>query len=195
MPQLKKIRHEQFCKEYCVDKNATKAGIRAGFSPRSARTTGSRLMQKEDIKARVAELMVEISQKIEITAASVLNELKKLGFSNMMDFHTVGADGKLTIDLTDMTRDQAAALQTVKTTETATKDVDGNTVVVRSTDIKLADKRAALVDLGKHLGIFTETHVVATVDASELDGIPLAEKAKIIAYALAKAANEPDPNA
>ena len=44
-----------FVVEYLVDHNATQAAIRAGYSERSAKMTGSRLMTNDAVKAAVAK--------------------------------------------------------------------------------------------------------------------------------------------
>jgi len=59
------------------------------------------------------------------------------------------------LDFSALTRDQAAALQEV----TVEDYVDGrgeNAREVKRVRFKLADKRAALVDLGRHLGMFKD---------------------------------------
>lgn len=49
-------KRNRFAEEYIVDHNATQAYIRAGYSERSAKTGGSRLLTNADVRARVAEL-------------------------------------------------------------------------------------------------------------------------------------------
>ena len=56
MAALKNKRHEKFCHEYIKDMNATQAAIRTGYSKKTAKMQGSRLMTNDDIKLRVAEL-------------------------------------------------------------------------------------------------------------------------------------------
>ncbi len=93
------------------------------------------------------------------TREAVLGELMRLGFANMLDYIVIGTDGNARVDLTRLTRDQAAAIVEVTTTTRTTKgrgeDGEGATT---TTDVrfKLADKRQALVELGKHLGLFSE---------------------------------------
>jgi phage terminase small subunit len=83
--------------------------------------------------------------------------MAKLGFANMADYMKTGPDGDPYLNFGELTRDQAAAL--VEVTVEDFKDGRGeNTRDVRKVKFKLADKRAALVDLGKHLGMFTEKH-------------------------------------
>lgn len=52
-------RKERFCMEYAASGNATQAAIAAGYSPRSARSQGQRLLTNADIKARIEELQQE----------------------------------------------------------------------------------------------------------------------------------------
>ena len=73
-----------------------------------------------------------------VTADAVIAELAKIGFSNMQDY--VGESFSVQ-DIQGLTRDQAAAIQEIT--------IDGDKI-----RFKLADKRAALVDIGRHLGIF-----------------------------------------
>ena len=44
-----------FAQEYVVDFNATKAAIRAGYSEKTARSQGQRLLTNVDIQAAVSE--------------------------------------------------------------------------------------------------------------------------------------------
>jgi phage terminase small subunit len=85
----------------------------------------------------------------------VVSELAKIGFANMADYMTVGTDGDPFLDFSKVTRDQAAALSEVTVEDF--KDGRGEDARdVRRVKFKMHDKRAALVDLGKHLGLFTE---------------------------------------
>jgi phage terminase small subunit len=146
-------RSDLFIKEYLVDLNATQAAIRAGYSPKTARQQGARLLSNVDIQAALQIALAARSERIEITADAVVAELAKLGFANMLDFMQAGSDGDPYVNFSKLTRDQAAALAEV----TVDDFVDGrgeDARQVRRIRFKLADKRAALVDLGRHLGIF-----------------------------------------
>lgn len=60
-------KQKMFCEEYLVDLNATKAAIRAGYSPKSARQAGTENLSKPSIRAyiekRVAEKESELIAK------------------------------------------------------------------------------------------------------------------------------------
>jgi phage terminase small subunit len=137
-----------FVAEYLIDLNATKAAERAGYSKRTANEQGARLLANVSVSAAIAEEQAARFQKLGITADAVLKELAVLGFSNMADYITVGANGDVKVELSKLTREQAAAIASVEVDE----DENG----VKRTRFRLCDKRAALVDLGKHLKLFTD---------------------------------------
>lgn len=112
---------------------------------------------KGNIKKRVAEILDKAAERAEVNVARILEELSKLGFANMQDYMRVGLDGDPTLDFSKLTRDQAAALVEV-TVEDFTDGRGDNARDVRRVKFKLADKRAALVDMGKHLGMFVDKH-------------------------------------
>ena len=84
MAALANKRHEKFCHEYIKDMNATQAAIRTGYSEKTAKMQGSRLMTNDDIKARVKELRDAYFNENIITAQQVEYELTRiaLGLSN-----------------------------------------------------------------------------------------------------------------
>ena len=77
MPALSSKR-ELFCQEYIVDRNATQAAIRAGYSAAGAQQQGSRLLLDVVVKARVAELQEEAAKRNEVTVDSVIANLAEL---------------------------------------------------------------------------------------------------------------------
>ena len=70
-----KQRRETFCINYFTEGNATEAAIVAGYSPRSARSTASRLLTKGNILARLQELQKKAEDK---SVATVLERKQKL---------------------------------------------------------------------------------------------------------------------
>ena len=145
----------RFVAEYLNDLNATQAAIRAGYSKRSACSQAFDLLRKPEIAAAVQARREKLAEKLEVTQELVVAELAKIGFANMADYMRAGPDGDPFLDFSALTRDQAAAL-----TEVTVDDfVDGRSEdarAVRRVKFKLADKRAALVDLGRYLGIFSD---------------------------------------
>ena len=145
----------RFCDEYLVDLNATQAAIRAGYSQKTAGEIGYELLKKPEVQARIAELQAARAKRMEVTQDQVLREFAKVAFANLQDYIQVQEDGSAYVDLSTMTREQAAALQEI----TVDEYVDGrgdNARNVKRVRIKLASKQAALDSLAKHLGMFVE---------------------------------------
>ena len=135
-------KQERFCQEYMIDLNATKAAIRAGYSPKTANEQAGRLLVNVSIQNRIAQLQAEQSRRTGISADRVLRELAKVAFANAGDI--VDADDATLKE--DASPDDLAAVQSVKV------KVFGEDGVER--EIKLADKLKALDLIGRHLGMF-----------------------------------------
>lgn len=143
-------KEELFCQKYIKYLNKSKAALLAGYSKRSAKEIGYELLTKPHIQARVAEIREEIKDELGIDDHSVLAELASLSFWNIKDY--VGADNAIK-DLSKMPKNRLKPIVGIKTRITKTKYKEVTTEEV-TTEIKMADKRGALIDLGRHLGIF-----------------------------------------
>ena len=156
-------KQKRFVEEYLIDLNATQAAIRSGYSVKTAKSQGQRLLTKADVAGAIAFLQAERSKRTEITADRVLEELAKIGFSNMQDYIRTTPAGDAYVDLSELTRDQAAAVSEI-TTEDFIDGRGEDARDVRRVKIKLSDKRAALVDIGKHLGMFIDRKEITGKD-------------------------------
>lgn len=146
-------RQRLFVKEYLVDRNATRAAIAAGYSERTARQVGSRLLTNVDIREAVDGATIQRANRLDLSADKVLIELSRLGFSNMLDYITVQG-GDAFVDLSKLTKDQAAAIQEV-TVEDYTDGRSEKARDIRRVKLKLTEKLGALELLGKHLKLFS----------------------------------------
>jgi phage terminase small subunit len=86
------------------------------------------------------------------TARQVLEELTKIALANMQDY--IG-DGFEMREISELARGKAAALQEV-TVETFVVGAGDDAREVRRVKFKLADKLGALLQLGRHHGLFTD---------------------------------------
>jgi phage terminase small subunit len=149
---------------------------------------------KEKAKALALEQAVE---EIALSEKAVLEELAKLGFSNMLDFITIGPDGLPYHDFSKMTRAQAAAIGelTVETHHEIQPDGEGGKVLVpvRKVKFKLANKTPALDLLGRHFGSWKER----IEDPNKKGGLSAAisdlDRAKALALFIAKTRAQPKP--
>jgi phage terminase small subunit len=80
-----------FCAEYFVDFNATKAALRAGYSPATA--LSGKLMTIPKIKMHLQQRGAKLHEDMEMNNQAVLDELKKIAFATMGDY--LDADGKI----------------------------------------------------------------------------------------------------
>ncbi len=134
-----------FAVEYLKDMNATAAARRAGYSARSAKQLGSRLLHRPAVAARIAQLQGERRTAVKIDSERVLIELARVGMSNLRDFCTWGPDGVKLKAADELPPELAACVAEV--TETSGK----NGKQIR---FKLHDKARALEMLARHLGLF-----------------------------------------
>jgi len=155
-------KQQRFVQEYLVDLNATQAAIRAGYSKKTAGQIGDENLKKPQIAEALAVAQAARAERTGITADAVLQELAKIGFANMQDYMRVGPDGDPYLDFSNVTRDQAAALSEITVEDF--KDGRGEDVRdVRRVKFKLADKKGALVDLARHLGLFEKDNAQKAV--------------------------------
>lgn len=166
MPALSE-KQKRFVSEYLIDLNATQAAIRAGYSAKTAQQQGSRLLLNVVVQEELSRQQSKVAERLEITKERIVDELAKIGFSNMLDYMRAGPDGDPYLDFSGLTRDQAAALSEVTVEDF--KDGRGEDARdVRRVKFKLHDKKGALVDLAKMLGFVVEKH-----EHTGKDGAPI----------------------
>jgi phage terminase small subunit len=177
MPALKNPKHEAFCRAYVSGKtagNATASHKAVGYKP--SRRNASALLQRQDISGRVAELQARVARieeeatekaaaELGITKARVLSELAKIGFSNMLDYIRITGAGDAYVDLSALDRDKAACIQEVMV-DSYDEGRGDSARTVKRIKFRLCDKRGALVDIGRHFGMFVD--VVKNPDVAEV---------------------------
>jgi phage terminase small subunit len=156
-------KHEAFVQAYVSRAmNGTKA-YRAVYpsikSDDVAGAAAARLLGNVRVQARIAEIMRAGAERAEVTVEQVVRELKLIGFSDIRKVVSwrnelvtrteKGEDGepvmmpRVTIVDADKISDEAAAA-----VAEVSQTVNG------ALRVKLHDKHAALVSIGKHLGMF-----------------------------------------
>ena len=165
---LRNEKHERFAQEVAKGEGQFAAYRKVGY--RGDEAHASRLAAREDVRSRIESILSRAAARAEVTIEKVLNELAMIGFANMQDYMRVGADGDPHLDFSALSREQAAAL-----TEVTVEDFkDGRgpgARDVRRVKFKLADKRAALVDIGRHLGMFKDRVSHENPDGSAINPV------------------------
>lgn len=145
--QLRKaLRPEQrrFAEEYSVDSSLSRAAKASQIGMTRARL----FLKDEDVAMYLEALYREIGERCGIDAGRVRHEMAQIAFSNVLDYAEVNEFGELELDLSILTREQAAAIS-----EVTTKTLRGSIVEQK---VKLYDKPGMLKTLGQHLGMFIE---------------------------------------
>jgi phage terminase small subunit len=180
MPVLSNPKWELFAQEVASGTSASEAYVKAGFKPNdgNART----LRAKQAVNTRIQAILNErehihakaIEKAIEDTGISigrVLTELAKIGFSDIRKavkwgdgvavFDESGnvqiSNGVALVGSDSIDDETAGAIAEVSQTKDGLK-------------VKLHDKRGALVDIGRHLGMFKDKlEIEAKVEVSADD--------------------------
>ena len=85
MASLKDERQIKFVEEYIKSLNATDAAIRAGYSKKTARSQGSRLLTNVDIQNAIQEAKAERQERTKIDADYVLRRLVEIDQMDVLD--------------------------------------------------------------------------------------------------------------
>lgn len=140
-------KQQRFIEEYLIDLNATRAAIRAGYSPDTAKSIGSENLTKPDICTAIEKAQAERSRRTGINQDRVVQELAKVAFLNSVDVIDMDA---ATIR-GEANRDDTACIASIKV-----KTIPTESGTITEREIKTYDKLRALELLGKHLGMFTD---------------------------------------
>lgn len=172
-----------FVMDFVIHGNAYKAAITAKYAEstaeckagkwvRNSQDGGTKPWVYDAIQAELAKVI----KRARRTKDDIIAELENLGFSNMLDFYKV-EDGKLELDLSKLTREQASALSQVT--------FDGDKVV-----IKLVDKKSSLELLGKEFGMFKNQSEFSGPNGEPIEVVEGRDLARRVAFMLEKAARE-----
>jgi phage terminase small subunit len=166
-------KQKRFVDEYLVDLNAAHAAIRAGYSRKSAPQSGYQLLQRTYVAQAIATAQANLAGRMGVTVEKIVTELARIGFSDIRD--VVQWRSLATDTDTDTGEPNARATNIVelKSANDLTPEVAAAIAEVTQQPngglrVKLHDKRAALVDLGKHLGMFTERREHASTMTVEI---------------------------
>jgi phage terminase small subunit len=148
---------KRFVAEYLIDLNATKAAERAGYSKRTAYSSGQRLLSHVEVKAELEKRMAKRAAKTEITADRVLQELGLIGFGDLRAIFD--EDGRLR-PMHELPESVSRTLGTVEVKrETVKRNVSGEVetdVSEQVIKVRTWDKIRALELLGRHLALWNE---------------------------------------
>jgi phage terminase small subunit len=134
-------RQHRFVTEYLVDFNGKQAAIRAGYGAKTAAHEAWKLLnRRSNIAQAVEDGMKAQEARTLVSADKALQEIARIAFSDVRRLFET-KDGEVKVkDLASLSAADSAAIARI----IVTKD---------RIDIRLHDKRAALLDLARHLGL------------------------------------------
>ena len=199
MAPLQNSKHESIAQALIsdVERNGPRAymSVYPNASIKTARNQICKLQANPAFAARIAELEARLGEMAAaaglMSAMEILRELSAIGRANMADYMTVGKSGDPVLHFSDLTREQTAALAEV-TVDAYAEGGAEDAREVKKVRFKLHDKRAALVDLGRHYGLFKDRVEHASKNGTPLipEGMTDLEVARRIAFLLMEGAPE-----
>lgn len=148
--------------------NATKAAINAGYSKKTAYSSGGRLLKNVEIKNRIAELKNNLAETAQISALRIAKEHEKIAFSSISYLHNTWIER---MDFEKLTEEQKACIKSISTK--IVKRNDGikdelDIVDVEYVKIELYDKQKSLDALNNMLGYNAPTKIENSFKAKPL---------------------------
>lgn len=149
-------KQRRFVDEYLIDLNATQAAIRAGYSKKTARQIGERLLSNVDIQAEITKKQRKRSNRTEITQDRVLKELARIGFS---DIRKAVKWGETQLRIADSETGEAEAYHGLALISSDEIDDDTAAAIAEVSEgktglkVKFHNKQGALAELAKHVGV------------------------------------------
>lgn len=112
--QPKEDRRARFAQEYVKDLSATLAAIRAGYAPKAAHVTASRLLSDAKVRADIDARLLKAAAVAEITVERTLKEIARIAYGDPRKLFD--EDGNLR-PLHELSDDTAALLASVESEE------------------------------------------------------------------------------
>lgn len=135
-------RQSRFVAEYLIDLNATQAAIRAGYSRKSAKQQGSRLLTNDDVQAAIAEAQAAKAKELDLSHEWVLKRLASVAERCLQAEPVLTRKGeRVMVPVMQMNEDGEL------------EEVD----VAPAYTFQAVGANRALELLGKHLGMFGDT--------------------------------------
>ncbi len=146
-------RHERFVLEYLKDANATRAYIRAGYSPRGAQPSASKLLRDPRIAAAVSAGRQRVVETLEVSVERLAQEYAKIAFANVADYVSTDESGGLRVDLDKASEAQRAGILELRISNHRNPEQ-------RQVTLKLG-KLQALAALTKNVGLLGKKSAAA----------------------------------
>jgi len=159
---------KKFCREFIKNKfNGTNAAIAAGYAVKSARCKASQILASEEAQEYLATLQEELKEEFNINAKELVDEFRSISDTNIADIFEIDSGGAITlktgvVKLSDLPREITKNIKSIKNT-------------ANGIAIEMYCRDAALRDLAKIAGLYSETINLNDVRQPDLSGLTIQE--------------------
>lgn len=136
-----------FCYEYVKDFNASRSAKDAGYSERTAYSTGHELLKKPEVQAKVQELKKEIVDRNKITVDECIQALAFVVRADVLDLYE--DDGQVK-PISEMKKETRLAISSLDVEEI----IKYGKKIGKTSKIRFLDKINASVSLLRYFGAF-----------------------------------------
>lgn len=151
-------RQQRFVDEYLKDLNATQAAIRAGYSKKTSKVQGSRLLTNAAVAEAINKRKKVAAQRLEMSAEEIRQALSKIGRCDVRKLFA--ADGSMK-PIHEVDDDTAAAISGFEVLDRLQRAKNGKKGFnARITKVKTYDKVAALTQLARIHGMHQDKVVI-----------------------------------
>ncbi len=138
----------KFAERWFETAKGGESAVYAGYSEKTKDQIAYNLLQEPEVNEYIQKLREDYKAKNGINAESVLNEYRKIAFSDVRNLLTI--DGGLK-DISEIDDDTASSIASIESYEDFNREGEK---LGTNRKLKLHDKLRALEALSKHLGLF-----------------------------------------
>lgn len=143
-----------FVSHYVIEKNATEAAKKAGYSEKTAYAIGSENLKKPEIRSAIDEKFRQLNERLDFRADRVLLELAR-----MVDVDIARAydeKGNL-LPIHQIPEDVRRCIESVETTdEMGPPDPEGNPTMITVRKVKFVSRKSTVELALKHFKLLTD---------------------------------------
>lgn len=139
-------KQKRFCEEYIKDFNGSAAARRAGYSHKGDKERAAVLLNTPDVQEYLGELIQGIKERNELEVDQLIQELKRIAFSDMGEFYD---ENNKIRPVAEIDPEARAALETYQDDVSQLKYGEK-----RSRRVRLASKLDAIEKLMRYLGAY-----------------------------------------
>ena len=143
----------RFAQEYTHDYNATRAYMRAGYSPKGAKSSASELLANPNVQALIAQIEEERTERSEMSNIRLMQELER---QILWDARKLYDDENNAIPLAALDDETAAGVTSVEIIETFSGPAKNKVLEGYTKKVKGPNKLAAIELLAKMRGLLID---------------------------------------